>query len=92
MAFKTSFSLRRLSGRTSISNDLVMSASMGYAGKEVSKTHASHLEALKKLNLYQDERITQALESINKADFCTMKPNAKDYNPYSLDPQNIGLN
>lgn len=47
--------LRRLfssAPRSSISADLVMSASMGYTGKVSSKTHKEHAEALKKLNLY----------------------------------------
>ena len=44
-------------GRSKISNDLLLSASMGYAGKEQPKNHIEHLQALNKLNLYDDLRI-----------------------------------
>lgn len=44
-------------GRSSVSGDLVMAASMGYAGKEVADTHRAHSESLQRLNLYSDERI-----------------------------------
>lgn len=65
--------LRRLFSskpRTGITSDLVLSASMGYTGKDISKTHIEHAEALKKLNLYQDERIDFVFNTLDKSDFC----------------------
>ena len=92
---KRAFSTKK--GRSNISNDLVISASMGYAGKENPTTHVEHLQALNKLNLYDDLRIEQSLDRIQKAYFCHKKPyeNAEDevpFVPYSLDPQVIGYN
>ena len=51
-------------GRSNISNDLVISASMGYAGKKNPTTHVEHLQALNSLNLYDDLRIEQSLDRI----------------------------
>ena len=77
--------------RTNVSGDLLTSASMGYAGKEVPKTHSEHLAALCRLNLFDDTRIEMSLDRINKADFCHKKPYEKaedeeEFNPFSLDP------
>jgi hypothetical protein len=75
-----------------ISADLVLSASMGYSGKKIPKTHQEHFEALKGLNLYQDQRISKVFQTLDKADFCqkqsvaSMKDKIPDFNPYSLDP------
>ena len=84
--------------RSGISADLVLSASMGYAGKSEPQTHQQHADALKKLNIYSDERIHTILSTLDKADFCqkksveSMKDKIPDFNPYSLDPQDIGHN
>ena len=83
-------------GRSNISGDLLTSASMGYSGKEVPKTHAEHLAALCKLNLFEDARIEMSLGRIMKTDFCTKKPHERvadevEFNPFSLDPQQIGM-
>ena len=68
---------------------------MGYAGKDVPKTHTEHLEALVKLNLFDDMRIEMSLNKFDKADFCTKqvfdsRKDEVEFNPYSLDPQVIG--
>lgn len=81
--------------RTNVSNDLLLSASMGYAGKDVPKTHQEHLKALVGLNLFDDTRIEASLARVNKLDFCTKKPFERmedevEFNPFSLDPQVIG--
>ena len=58
---------------SSASNDLVLSASMGYTGKETSKTHTEHLEAIKKLNLYEGNTsplIDFIFKHLDKSDFC----------------------
>lgn len=65
---------------------------MGYAGKDVPRTHSEHLAALCKLNLFDDARIELSLERIIKTDFCTKKPYERvedevEFNPFSLDPQ-----
>jgi protein-L-isoaspartate O-methyltransferase len=86
-------SIRPFSHRTSISNDLLVSASMSYTGKDPApQSHEAHLAALKKLNLFEDLRIEKALATFDKADFCKrINPHVKfGFNPYSLDPQNIG--
>ena len=57
-------------GRSKISNDLLLSASMGYAGKKQPTSHTEHLQALNSLNLYDDARIELSLDRIKKADFC----------------------
>ena len=50
------------------------------------------------LNLYQDKEIDEPLKILDKNDFCITKlptkhsKEAKPFNPYSLDPQNIGHN
>ena len=63
--------IRRLStGRTKLSNDLLLSASMGYAGKKQPNSHTEHLKALNSLNLYDDARIELSIDRIKKADFC----------------------
>jgi hypothetical protein len=63
--------LKRLfSARSGISGDLVLSASMGYAGKSVSSSHQEHAEALKKLNLFTDPRIEFVIKTLDKSDFC----------------------
>eukprot|EP00347_Sterkiella_histriomuscorum_P021999 403332036 len=87
---KNSLRLRQFTSKTSvsssqtyrlgISNDLVLSASMGWSSKEP-QTHLEHFQTLK-----------------NKQHFCSQKPQIpgqqqqKKFNPYSLDPQNIGHN
>ena len=53
-----------------MSNDLLLSASMGYSGKETPTTHSEHLKALVGLNLFDDTRIEVAFDKINKIDFC----------------------
>lgn len=66
---------------------------MSYTGKDPAPTsHAEHLKALKKLNLFDDPQIEQVLGSLDKVDFCTPRhPHVRlGFNPYSLDPQNIG--
>jgi hypothetical protein len=67
---------------------------MGYTGKDPApESHEAHLAALKKLNLFDDPRIETAIKSFDKVDFCTPRhPQVKlGFNPYSLDPQNIGM-
>ena len=59
------------SKRANVSNDLLLSASMGYSGKDVPQTHTEHLQALVKLNLFDDLRIEMSFDKLNKADFCT---------------------
>ena len=86
--------LRRFSTapRSNISADLVLSASMGYAGKSTPLTHLEHLEALKRLNIFTDPRIESIFSTLDKIDFCqkksveSMKEKIPDFNPYSLDP------
>ena len=91
---KRAFSSKK--GRSNISNDLLLSASMGYAGKKNPTNHVEHLQALNSLNLYDDTRIEMSLDRIKKAYFCHMKPPEKTdekeipFVPYSLDPQVIG--
>ena len=58
------------SKRTNVSNDLLLSASMGYSGKDTPTTHSEHLKALVGLNLFDDTRIEVAFDKINKLDFC----------------------
>ena len=53
-----------------MSNDLLLSASMGYAGKDVPTTHSEHLKTLVGLNLFNDMRIEVAFDKLNKIDFC----------------------
>lgn len=78
--------------RSNISADLVLSASMGYAGKTTPVTHLDHLEALKRLNLFTDPRIEKIFSTLDKIDFCqkksvdSIKEKIPDFNPYSLDP------
>ena len=74
-----------------VSVDLLTSASMGYSGAMVPRTHTEHLEALVGLNLFDDLRIEMSLNRFNKEDFCTKKPFEKlkdevEFNPFSLDP------
>ena len=78
-----------------MSVDLLTSASMGYSGAMVPRTHTEHLEALKRLNVFDDLRIEMSLNRLNKEDFCTKKPFERlkdevEFNPFSLDPQVIG--
>lgn len=77
--------------RSNISGDLLTSASMGYSGKDVPKTHSEHLAALVKLNLFDDTRIEMSFNRLVKTDFCTKRPYEKaqdevEFNPFSLDP------
>ena len=77
--------------RTNISNDLLLSASMGYSGKDVPQTHSEHLQALVSLNLFEDTRIEMSFNKLNKVDFCSKKPYERaedevEFNPFSLDP------
>lgn len=86
--------------RTGISNDLVVSASMGWSAKQPA-THMEHFQALKSkhlllkvcidLNIYSDgEDIDPVFQCLDKRDFCIAKPDGSPFNPYSTDPQNIG--
>mmetsp|Transcript_4455 Transcript_4455/g.5499 ORF Transcript_4455/g.5499 Transcript_4455/m.5499 type:complete len:96 (-) Transcript_4455:900-1187(-) len=77
--------------RTDVSGDLLLSASMGYAGKQVPQTHQEHLQALVGLNLFDDARIETSFSKVIKLDFCTKKPFERmedevEFNPFSLDP------
>ncbi len=56
--------------RTEITSDLVLSASMGYTGKDVVKTHIEHADSLKQLNLFEDSRIDFVFRTLDKKDFC----------------------
>jgi hypothetical protein len=56
--------------RTDITSDLVLSASMGYTGKDIAKTHTEHADSLKQLNLFQDARIDFVFRTLDKSDFC----------------------
>ena len=77
--------------RSTISDDLLLSASMGYSGKIEPKTHSEHVAALCSLNLFDDTRIEMSLQRFNKVDFCLKKPHEgvhdeEEFNPFSLDP------
>ena len=70
---------------------------MGYSGKETPTTHIQHAEAIKKLNLFSDPKISKIFDTLDKQDFCQQKfDNNKmkwvEFNPYSLDPQEMGHN
>lgn len=61
---------RFYSARSSISSDLVLSASMGYSGGKISRTHGEHADTLKKINIYEDSRIDHVIRTLDKIDFC----------------------
>ncbi|TNV86822.1 hypothetical protein FGO68_gene3735 [Halteria grandinella] len=68
---------------------------MGWSAKQP-KSHQEHYQTLKNLNIYTDSRdIDPAFKHLDKRDFCIPKKNAtnaEDFNPYTVDPQNIGHN
>ena len=84
MALKTLFSQSKSkyfsTYRSKISNDLVVSASMGWSGIEP-KTHNEHFLTLKctnsqlklELNIFQQSEIEVPLKTLDKADFCIEK-------------------
>jgi len=51
-----------------------------------------------KLNLFTDQKIEFVIRNLDKADFCqqksvdSFKKKIPDFNPYSLDPQDMGHN
>ena len=67
------------------------SSKSGYSGLDVPRTHSEHLQALVKLNLFDDTRIEMSFDKLNKVDFCTKKvvhkfSEEEDFNPFSTAP------